>query len=82
VKRERCECYNSHSACRISCVERERGGSLLAQRWDSDAGLHSWNLAALGESQRKESQDLWPNLRRVSMKFEKMDGKFKPSRHQ
>jgi hypothetical protein len=77
VKRERCECYNSHSSCRISCVERERGGSLLAQRWDSDAGLHSWNLAALGESQRKESQDLWPNLRRVSMKFEKMEGKFK-----
>lgn len=73
VKRERCECYNSHSSCRISCVEQERGGSLRAQRWDADS-LTSWDVAKVGEWQRIEGENLWPNLRRVSMKFEKMEG--------
>lgn len=75
VKRDRCDCYNSHSGCRISCLEREKGQSLLAQRWDADeAG--NWNLAKLSEWQRKEGENLWPGLRRVSMKFEKMEGEF------
>lgn len=73
IKRERCECYNSHSSCRISCVEQERGGNLRAQRWDAD-NLSSWNVAKIGQWQRKESEKLWPNLKRVSMKFEKMEG--------
>jgi hypothetical protein len=75
VKRERCDCYNSHSECRISCLERDMGKSLLAQRWDSDSGTAGWNLANVGEWQRKEGENRWPNLRRVSMKFEKMEGK-------
>jgi hypothetical protein len=74
VVRERCDCYHSHSPCRISCVERSTGG-LLAQRWEANSGLTSWNVAKLGENQRKEGENLWPNLRRVSLKFEKMEGK-------
>jgi hypothetical protein len=75
VVRERCDCYNSHSTCRISCVERSSGGGLLAQRWEADAGLTSFNAAKLGEHQRKDSQNGWPNLKRVSLRFEKMEGK-------
>jgi hypothetical protein len=74
VVRERCDCYNSHSTCRISCIERSKGGSLLAQRWEADSGLTSWNIAKLGENQRKERENLWPNLRRVSLRFQKMEG--------
>jgi hypothetical protein len=32
-------------------------------------------LAKVGEWQRKEGENLWPNLRRVSIKFDKMEGK-------
>jgi hypothetical protein len=74
VIRERCECYSSHSTCRTSCVERSKGGSLLAQRWEADSGLTSFNAAKLGEHQRKEGENIWPNLRRVSLRFEKMEG--------
>lgn len=73
IKRDRCLCYNSHSTCRTSCLERDKGGTLLAQRWDG------WDLAKLGEHQRKESENVWSKLIRVSMKFEKMEGKWKPT---
>ncbi|KAE9994398.1 hypothetical protein EG327_010838 [Venturia inaequalis] len=76
VKRERCECYNSHSSCRVSCVEQERGGILRAQRWDAE-DLAAWDVAKVGEWQRKEGEKVWPNLRRVSMKFEKMEDRYK-----
>ncbi|QDS77829.1 hypothetical protein FKW77_006177 [Venturia effusa] len=76
VKRERCECYNSHSSCRTSCVEQDRGGILRAQRWDAES-LAAWDVAKVGEWQRKEGEKVWPNLRRVSMKFEKMEDRYK-----
>jgi hypothetical protein len=75
VERERCTCTSSSSQCRISCVERE-GGNLVAQRWDADDGLSSWNLARIGLNQRSERGDKWENVRRVSLKFEKMEGRY------
>jgi hypothetical protein len=76
VKRERCDCRRSHNQCRVSCIER-REGYLLAQRWDADQGLGSWNLARLGVEQRKElPEDAWNNVKRVTMKFESIAGKF------
>lgn len=80
VIRERCECRTSHSQCPISCIERS-GGSLLAQRWEADQGLGSWNLAKLGMDQRKDlPEDAWNNVKRVSMKFESMEGEYLVSR--
>ncbi|PMD25960.1 hypothetical protein NA56DRAFT_390095 [Hyaloscypha hepaticicola] len=77
VERERCKCRNSKSDCRDSCIERLGGGNLLAQRWDSDDGLGSWNLARLGVHQRKElPEDGWENLKRVKLKFDTLDGRF------
>ena len=77
VERERCMCRSSRSDCRDSCIERSGGGNLLAQRWDADDGLGSWNLAKLGVHQRRElPEDAWENLKRVKLKFDTLDGKF------
>ncbi len=76
VERERCNCRSSKSDCRDSCIERLGGGNLLAQRWDADDGLESWNLARLGVHQRKElPEDAWENLKRVKLKFDTLDGR-------
>jgi hypothetical protein len=74
VERERCLCRTSNSKCVDSCVERS-GGNLLAQRWDADQGLGSWNLAKLGVEQRKElPADAWNDVKRVTMKFDSLEG--------
>jgi hypothetical protein len=73
VERERCDCRSSNSQCRISCLERA-DGYLLAQRWDALNGLNSWNLAKLGMEQRKESEDRWEKVTRVSLKFGSWQG--------
>jgi hypothetical protein len=74
VKRERCMCRSSNSVCVDSCIERS-GGNLLAQRWDADEGLESWNLAKLGVEQRKElPEDAWNDLKRVKVKFDSLEG--------
>jgi hypothetical protein len=74
VKRERCGCRTSNSQCRVSCIERSEG-HLLAQRWDADQGLESWNLARLGVEQRKElPEDAWNDIKRVSMNFQSLEG--------
>jgi hypothetical protein len=79
VQRERCGCRTSNSQCRISCIERS-DGHLLAQRWDADQGLGSWNLAKLGVEQRKElPEDAWNDVKRVSIKFESMEGRSRVS---
>lgn len=77
IKRERCECLTSNSNCRISCVERA-DGYLLAQRWDTDESLASWNLARVGMHQRKElPADSWNDLKRISVKFESMEERYR-----
>jgi hypothetical protein len=54
---------------------------LLAQRWDADDSLGSWNLAKLGVEQRKElPEDAWNNLKRVKMKFDTLEGRSCPPR--
>jgi len=74
VMRERCQCRNSSSKCLISCIERS-GGNLLIQRWNADQSLMSWNVAKLGQEQRKElPQDAWNNVKRVSFKFDRYEG--------
>ena len=74
VVRERCQCRNSNSKCLISCIERS-GGNLLIQRWNADQGLKSWNLAKLGQEQRKElPHDSWDNVKRVSLTFDRYEG--------
>jgi hypothetical protein len=74
VERERCKCRTSNSKCVDSCIERS-GGHLLAQRWDADQGLGSWNLAKLGVEQRKElPADAWSDVKRVTMKFDSLEG--------
>jgi len=74
VERERCLCRTSNSKCVDTCIERS-GGSLLAQRWDADQGLGSWNLAKLGMEQRKElPADAWSDVKRVTMKFASLEG--------
>jgi hypothetical protein len=74
VERERCLCRTSNSKCVDSCIERS-GGSLLAQRWDADQGLGSWNLGKLGMEQRKElPADAWNDVKRVTMKFKSLEG--------
>lgn len=74
VERERCLCRTSNSKCVDSCIERS-GGNLLAQRWDADQGLGSWNLAKLGMEQRKElPADGWSDVKRVTMKFASLEG--------
>jgi hypothetical protein len=76
VERERCGCRTSNSQCRASCIERS-GGNLLLQRWDADQGLGSWNLAKLGVEQRKDlPEDGWNNVKRVSLKFDSLEGRF------
>jgi hypothetical protein len=75
VVRERCDCSNDHySTCRVSCVERTEGDGLLAQRWESDSGSTGLNAAKLGEYQRNSSEKLWPGLKRIALRFEKMEG--------
>jgi hypothetical protein len=75
VERERCGCRTSNSQCRTSCIERS-GDSLLLQRWDADQGLGSWNLAKLGVEQRKDlPEDSWNNVKRVSLKFDSLEGR-------
>ncbi|KAF2187525.1 hypothetical protein K469DRAFT_705224 [Zopfia rhizophila CBS 207.26] len=77
IKRERCECLTSNSNCRISCVERG-DGYLLAQRWDADESLASWNLARVGMHQRNElPADAWNDLKRISIKFESMEERYR-----
>jgi len=74
VERERCLCRTSNSKCVDSCIERS-GGALLAQRWDADQGLGSWNLGKLGMEQRKElPADAWNDVKRVTMKFKSLEG--------
>jgi len=74
VMRERCQCRNANSDCRISCIERS-SGNLMIQRWNADQGLLSWNLAMLGQEQRKElPQYAWNSVKRVSFKFESFEG--------
>jgi hypothetical protein len=74
VKRERCQCRTSNSKCRISCIERSEG-FLLAQRWNANQGLASWNLAQVGTEQRKElPANAWNNVKRVSMSFDCLEG--------
>jgi hypothetical protein len=76
VKRERCECRKSKSRCLHSCIERSEG-YLLAQRWDANDSLSSWNLARLGVAQRKElPEDTLANVKRVTMKFKSVEGRF------
>lgn len=71
---ERCNCRTAKTKCTVSCIERSKG-SLLAQRWNADDGLSSWNLAALGMQQRKTPSDAdWNNLTRVSFRFQSMEG--------
>jgi hypothetical protein len=74
VERERCLCRTSNSKCVDSCIERS-GGNLLAQRWDADQGLGSWNLAKLGMEQRKElPADAWSDVKRATLKFDSLEG--------
>jgi hypothetical protein len=73
VERQRCDCLSSHSKCRRSCIERE-GGMLLAQRWTADDSPGSWNLGKLGVGQRSEKENLWHNIKRVTIKFERWEG--------
>ena len=74
VERERCMCRSSESNCVDSCIERS-GSNLLAQRWDANDGLGSWNLAKLGVEQRNElPEDAWKDLKRVKMKFDNLEG--------
>jgi hypothetical protein len=81
VKRERCQCRTSNSPCRISCIERS-DGCLLVQRWDANLGLGSWNLAKLGTEQRKElPENAWNDVKRVSMKFDSLEGMFVSLEH-
>ncbi len=76
VERERCLCRTSNSKCVDSCIERS-GGHLLAQRWDAEGELGSWNLAKLGVEQRKElPADAWNDVKRVTMKFDSLEGMF------
>jgi hypothetical protein len=76
VERERCLCRSSNSTCVDSCIERS-SGNLLAQRWDADDSLGSWNLGKLGVEQRKElPEDAWSDLKRVKMKFDSLEGRF------
>lgn len=73
VNRERCNCRSSNTQCRTSCIERTQG-HLLAQRWDTDGSLASWDLAKLGVEQRKEGENRWKNVKRVTFKFETWEG--------
>ena len=67
-------CRSSESNCVDSCIERS-GSNLLAQRWDANDGLGSWNLAKLGVEQRNElPEDAWKDLKRVKMKFDNLEG--------
>jgi hypothetical protein len=76
VKRERCQCRTSNSKCLISCIERS-DGFLLAQRWNADQELTSWNLAQVGTEQRRElPANAWNNVKRVSMSFDCLEGRF------
>ena len=76
VKRERCGCRRPDSRCLDSCIERSKG-YLLVQRWDANQGLGSWNLARLGVEQRKElPEDAWNDVKRVTMKFDSIEGRF------
>ena len=78
IKRERCKCRTANSKCPVSCIEGTKG-PLIAQRWDADQGLASWNLAALGAAQRKELPERrWNDLARVSIKFQSMEGRPPP----
>ena len=71
---ERCKCRTAKTKCTVSCIERSKG-SLVAQRWNADSGLSSWNLAALGMEQRRTPSDAdWNNLTRVSFTFQSMEG--------
>lgn len=74
VMQERCKCRTAKTKCTVSCIERSKG-SLIAQRWNADGGLSSWNLAALGMEQRKTPSDAdWNNLTRVSFIFQSFEG--------
>jgi hypothetical protein len=76
VERERCKCRTSNSTCVDSCIECS-GGYLLAQRWDADQELGGWDLAKLGVEQRKElPADAWNDVKRVTMKFDSLEGMF------
>jgi hypothetical protein len=74
VVRERCECRLPKSRCKVSCVERENG-PLLAQRWDAGDNLTSWDIAKLSTAQRLDTGARWNKLKRVSLKFERWEGK-------
>ncbi|OCK79264.1 hypothetical protein K432DRAFT_455910 [Lepidopterella palustris CBS 459.81] len=76
VVRERCECRSSKSRCRVSCVERENG-SLLVQRWDAGDNLTSWDIAKLSTAQRRDTDARWEKLKRVSLKFERWEDRYR-----
>jgi hypothetical protein len=77
VKRERCKCRTANSRCPVSCIESFKG-HLIAQRWNADQSLSSWNLAALGVEQRKSLPEQgWNNLARVSISFQSMEDRYK-----
>ena len=73
VQRERCKCLSSNSDCQTSCLERG-DGYLLAQKWDAGNGsLSNFDIAKLGIEQRKDCENLWERLRRVSLEFETIE---------
>jgi hypothetical protein len=75
VERERCGYRAPNNTCVYSHIERS-GANLLAQRWDADQGLGSWNLSKLGVDQRKELPAAARNdVKRMKLKFDCFEGR-------
>jgi hypothetical protein len=76
VKQEHCNCRTAKTKFTVSFIERSKG-SLLAQRWNADDGLSSWDLAALGIEQRRTPLDAdRDNTTRVSFRFQSTGGMY------
>jgi hypothetical protein len=75
VERERCDCRSSNSKCRITCLER-KSGYLLAQRWEAESKLSSFNIAKLGIEQKMDNENGWDKVKRVSLKFDIWESEF------
>jgi hypothetical protein len=74
IERQRCDCRFPSRKCRTACIERTKG-YLLAQRWNAGQDESKWNLAELGVEKRKDSENRWERVKRVSIKFEIEQGK-------
>lgn len=77
IKTSACDCRHQNNSCRRTVIQQSGTSTLLSHRTEPTTDLDSWNLAALGQSQRKSLPESKERLRWVAVDFPTVDAKEK-----